>query len=244
MLDPLGNVEIEDLKLALKVSILATMLGALFGIISYLWIPSLRALMMLFLEYRIRKPAEVVGNDLIFIFLNNSMVMLVLAISPLAIPILVSRLDYKEKSRSRSFFGKFLEILGARIDEGNKYGYISELMHVIPIVALLVIFCILSFLLAYDTMENGLIELVNFSCAVFPHGSIEIPALLLSASLGFANIRRFLNRMKDRGELEMDEIAMSLLRDSRTLSSIIILMGLALLGSLVEVFVTPLFLAS
>jgi len=228
-----------------RVFLIAAGLGLLVGIgLSVLARPILNALEHA-LYFRITKPLEIiqgplsgiVGTEAVTAFYllgNNILVSFIAAFGGAAL----IRYTLKPDQESYRRQSRLTSLLRRLIGEGNQtYKEPSVLAFLLPLAVVFVnggVFGLFS-------VSNGLSwkELYVYFAYVLPHGAVELPAVILAATIGYATAVR-LDSYLERGDLEgFFKSAGSTLRSKRSWGLFSLVCLMLVLAAMIEAYVTP-----
>ena len=230
----------------LRVFLIAVVLGLIVGISMHLVFSPLLDLLQQALFYRISKPLELIQGPLsgilgteeavtaVYLLANNLLVSFVAAFGG----VILVRYTMKQDDEPYPTTSRVTDLLHRLIGEGNEtYKEHSVLIFMLPLAVVFVNGVVLGLFSIGQTLTWK--ELYVFIAYIMPHGVIELPAVILASTIGYANARR-LNSILDSGDLaNFFGQARGLLRARRTwgMFSIVILMIIS--AAAVETYVTP-----
>ncbi len=230
----------------LRVFVIATILGLLFGLLLLMAFKPLLEILEQALFYRITKPLELVQGPLsgilgtkeaataVYLLGNNLLVSFVAAFGGL----ILVRYTLKEDEQPYSGGSRATNFLHKLIGEGNEtYKEHSVLLYLLPLAVVFVNGAVLGIF----SVSQGLAwkELSVYLAYILPHGIIEIPAVILAATLGYTHALR-LNAFLDAVDLQgFFQSVRQTLRSVRSwgLFSVVIVMLVSAAG--VETYITP-----
>jgi uncharacterized membrane protein SpoIIM required for sporulation len=229
----------------LRVFLIAVILGLIVGVAMKLVFSPLLDMLQAALFYRISKPLELIQGPLsgvlgteeavtaLYLLGNNLLVSFIAAFGGILLIKYTMRPDDEPPASSR-----ITNLIHRLIGEGNEtYKEHSVLIFLLPLAVVFVNGAVLGLFSIGQTMTWK--EFTVFVAYILPHGVIELPAVILASTIGYANARR-LDPILESGDLHsFIETARGILRSGRTwgLFSIVILMIVS--AAVIETYVTP-----
>jgi uncharacterized membrane protein SpoIIM required for sporulation len=230
----------------LRVFLIAVILGLILGVTMKLVFSPLLDALQAALFYRISKPLEIIQGPLsgvlgteeavtaLYLLVNNLLVSFIAAFGGL----LLVRYTMKPEDESPVSTSRITDLLHRLIGEGNEtYKEQSVLIFLLPLAVVFVNGAVLGLFSIGQSITWR--EFIVFIAYILPHGVIELPAVILASTIGYANARR-LDPILDSGDLKsFIEQARRILRSGRTwgLFSIVVLMIVS--AAAIETYVTP-----
>ena len=109
----------------------------------------------------------------------------------------------------------------------------------IPCLVMVVNGWLFGFLITNELVQSGLAGMTEFLKWTLPHGIIEIPALIASASLGYSLADRLLDPFYKISETDMKKKVKAQIKSRKTLKGWIVIISVLLLATIIETFLTP-----
>jgi uncharacterized membrane protein SpoIIM required for sporulation len=229
----------------LRVFLIAVVLGLIVGVTMKLVFSPLLDALQAALFYRISKPLELIQGPLsgvlgteeavtvLYLLANNLLVSFIAAFGGLLLIRYTIHPDDEPPTSSR-----ITNLLHRLIGEGNEtYKEHSVLIFLLPLAVVFVNGAVLGLFSIGQTMTWK--EFTVFVAYIIPHGVIELPAVILASTIGYANARR-LDPILDSGDLtSFIDAARGILKSGRAwgLFSIVVLMIVS--AAVIETYVTP-----
>lgn len=236
-----------------KIYVVGFLFGALFLIFSELFFGLVNKAFFIFFEVRFGIfPAEPL---LMFftIFLNNLMVILFASIGAIGLTYLLiwgrKNFSWWNKINESRFgdlidrfvwwFTSFFKPELGKIDKRvNRDIFI--VVYGIPTIVMIVNGWFLGFLFAKEGLINHISGVWNLLKWIAPHGVLEIPVLLASASIGLDIADRILKKLYNGDFQEIKKTAKNEVRKKTTVRKLIVLISLLLIAAYIEAYITPL----
>lgn len=234
-----------------KIFLIGILFGILFCIIANFSFESAAHVTRGFLETKASAFPSDAGLLSLAMFLNNSLVAVLASVGPAGLILLVlwgRRESDLWKKMDDSSLGEWLDrhvwSLSRRLKpefrriEGKLNRDVFVIAYGLPALVLIVNGLFFGFLLVDDYLEYGLSGVWGFLKWTAPHGIIEIPAIIGSASLGLSLADGLLGHLY-RGETQRArERAKEQVRSRDTVLKLFSLLGLLALAAFVEAFLT------
>ncbi len=235
-----------------KIFLLGLIFGALFCVLSSLLFSAGNLLVRGALEARM---GIFPANELLLsisIFLNNLLVVLLSSIGPTGLVLLTiwgrkrfsfwRRLNDSRigKSLDRliwslvNYFRPDFSKIGRRIHRD-----IFVIMYGLPSLVMLLNGWVIGFTFTESFLAHHLEGLIEFLKWVVPHGIVEIPVILAAAALGFSFADNILALLYREDTKKLRKRAVGEVKNRKTLKKLTILIILLIIGSIIEVFLTP-----
>ena len=169
----------------------------------------------------------------IYLFVNNTIVSLVAAFGG---PALV-RLTVTEMPEAAEG-GRLTRILRRLVGEGNtRYAEYSVILFLLP----LAVVAVNGFILGMFSVSHGLSlkQIYVYLAYVLPHGSLELPAVVIAATIGYYHAV-WLNKILDEGEVSrFSDAASRLIRSVRSWEYFLVVILMLTSAAALETYVTP-----
>ncbi len=230
----------------LRIFMVAAFIGLALGLFLHFLFKPLLNLMQQALFYRITKPLEIIQGPLsgilggeeavtaVYLLSNNLLVSFVAAFGGLILVKYTMKRDeepYTRESKATNFLHRL-------IGEGNEtYKEHSLLAFLLPLAVVFVNGAILGLFSVSQSMVWK--EFVVFVAYILPHGIIEIPAVILAATIGYYHAVK-LDGLLDKGEISrFFRAADQLLRSRRSWGMFSVVVIMILSAAAIETYVTP-----
>ena len=227
-----------------RVFLLSVAVGVLAGIgLRVLLKPALKLLEEA-LYFRITKPLEIIEGPLsgivggkeavtaIYLFLNNTVVSLVAAFGG---PALV-RLTVAGETGAEG--GRLTRLLRRMIGEGSsRYAEYSVVLFLLP----LAVVAVNGFILGMFSVSHGLSlkQIYVYLAYVLPHGSLELPAVIIAATIGYYHAVHLDSLLENERIAEFVQAASDTVRSKRSWSFFLVVVVMLTSAATVETYVTP-----
>ncbi len=235
-----------------KIFLIGFLFGALFLIISEIFFGLAAETAYAFLEARVGFfPAKPL---LLFltIFLNNLVVILIASMGAVGLVFFLmwgrrnfswwnklndSRLGDLIDGfvwRITRYFKPELEKIDEKINKD-----IFIVIYGLPTLVMIVNGWFLGFVFAREALANKFVGVLTLLKWIAPHGILEIPILLASASVGFTLADKILKPLSKDGIQEVKKTARKEIRNKALLRALIIIITVLVMAAYIEVYITP-----